>query len=240
MKLLLLDIFSDEKALREKYNTAQEAYQTTLSNILGIDENKIKVVNAWTENLPNPAQFSGIIIGGSLHNPTEAEEKLWMKKLCVFIQKASEADTPMLGICGGHEFIAHALGGNIVRNPKGRVFGTVTIAMTKDGAKDPLFKGIPETFVSQASHSFVIEGVRQGWKLLASSSVCDVQAVAIGDTIRIVQFHPEFEIRHMKNIARVRNYSIENVEETPYVKQILKNFLKYFVLVPKKRNTSFT
>ena len=153
-----------------------------------------------------------------------------MKKLCVFIREVATTDIPMLGICGGHEFIAHALGGNVVKNPKGRVFGTVTVTITKDGAKDPLFSGMPKTFVSQASHSYVIEGIQQEWKLLASSDVCDVQAVAIGDTIRIVQFHPDFGSRHIKNIGLLRNYSTENITEAPYTKKILKNFLNHFVL----------
>ena len=45
----------------------------------------------------------------------------------------------MLGICYGHQLLAHALGGRVEDNPRGRHIGTVDVHLTDAAGDDPLF-----------------------------------------------------------------------------------------------------
>ena len=54
-----------------------------------------------------------------------------------------ERGIPTLGICYGHQLLAHALGGEVGDNPNGREFGTVTVELTAEAADDPLLGGLP-------------------------------------------------------------------------------------------------
>lgn len=59
----------------------------------------------------NNRHIAGIIIMGSLasvHNEYE-----WQKVLLSFILQTSDDLTPVLGICYGHQFLAHIFGGKV-------------------------------------------------------------------------------------------------------------------------------
>ena len=87
---------------------------------------------------------------------------------------------------------------------------------------------------------------KSGAKLLASSKMCSVQALAIGDKVRLVQFHPErtkeqnIALAKMSKEHLVRDGIIKNEKEYPKFlkslradrgagKIIIKNFLNNFV-----------
>lgn len=247
LKLLFLDILTDDlKARKEREEkVTREPYPELFRKKLGLRKEQFIVVFAHKKKFPNPKKYHGIIIGGSLENPVKGEEKLWMKKTYSFINKIIEKKIPLLGVCGGHQFIARALGQKVIYNPKGREFGTIQITLTKEGADDLLFKGIPKKFLAQLSHQCIVEKIDPKWQLLASSDICKVQAIAINEQTRTIQFHPEFSMQIMKAIAQIRKTSLikENfitpknfpkflfsVKESTHAKKILKNFLNYFVI----------
>jgi GMP synthase-like glutamine amidotransferase len=46
------------------------------------------------------------------------DDKPWIAPLAEFVRQ-SQARVPMVGICFGHQLMAHALGGQVVKSPKG-------------------------------------------------------------------------------------------------------------------------
>ena len=97
---------------------------------------------------------------------------------------------PILGVCLGHQAIATALGGRIVR-AREPVHGRVS-EIHHDAIN--LFAGIPSPMTACRYHSLVIDAadVPPGLTVIARDAECTIMAVA-DDAARIygVQFHPE-------------------------------------------------
>jgi len=57
-------------------------------------------------------------------------------------------DRPVLGVCFGHQLLGWALGDVVERNPAGPECGVRTVTLTAAGVADPLFAGLPPSFLS--------------------------------------------------------------------------------------------
>ena len=101
-----------------------------------------------------------------------------------------QLDIPILGICAGHQHMAIHLGGKAAPSTTPE-FGKTLINVLDE---DDLFKGLPETFVAWESHNDEVTVLPTGFKLLASSDTCKVQAMR-HETRPLfgLKFHPEVE-----------------------------------------------
>ena len=99
-------------------------------------------------------------------------------------------DVPILGICAGHQYMAIHLGGEAAPSATPE-FGKTMVNVVDE---DDLFKGLPETFVAWESHNDEVTVLPPGFRLLATSETCKVQAMR-HDTRPLfgLQFHPEVE-----------------------------------------------
>ncbi len=69
------------------------------------------------EALPDPASLDAILITGSKAGVYEDHD--WIPPLLDFIRWAAHERTPQVGICFGHQAMAQALGGLVVKSEKG-------------------------------------------------------------------------------------------------------------------------
>jgi GMP synthase (glutamine-hydrolysing) len=185
------------------------------------------------EPLLPPASFGGIIITGSHDMVTEKHP--WSEKTAGWVKQAVEADIPLLGVCYGHQLLAHAMGGVVGDNPRGKEMGTVSIRLNREGRKDRLFEGTPETFVAQACHSQSVMQLPAGATLLASSDMDPHHAFVIGRRAWGVQFHPEFDgkilrlyVRRFAADLKAQGCDVErllaDIKETPESEALLRRF----------------
>ncbi|MEE4113668.1 MAG: glutamine amidotransferase [Desulfobacteraceae bacterium] len=185
------------------------------------------------EPLPPAGSFGGIIITGSHDMVTD--KKPWSEKTADWVKTAVHAETPLLGVCYGHQLLAHAMGGVVGDNPRGKEFGTVSIRLTPDGRRDRLFEGTPETFAAQACHSQSVLQLPAGAILLASSALDPHHAFIIGKRAWGVQFHPEFNGQMLRlyiqrfsdDLAaqgRDVNRLLGDIRETPQSETLLRRF----------------
>ena len=69
------------------------------------------------EALPDPAELEAILLTGSSAGVYDDVD--WIAPLERFVRAAYDANIPMAGICFGHQLIAQALGGTVVKSDKG-------------------------------------------------------------------------------------------------------------------------
>jgi GMP synthase (glutamine-hydrolysing) len=96
--------------------------------------------------------------------------------------------TAVLGICYGHQLMAHLLGGVVKKGDKGE-FG---LAFLDLAAADPLLEGLQQHQPVWMSHRDTVEGLPQGFVVLGRTDTCRVAAMAHASRrLYGVQFHPE-------------------------------------------------
>lgn len=201
---------------------------------LGIGSDNIRVVKPYKdEKLPDPAGLSGVIITGAHDMVTDGKD--WSEQTGAWIPSVIEAGVPLLGICYGHQLIAHAMGGTVGFNPLGSEFGTVAVQLSEHSAKDPLFKGFPQRIRVHVSHAQSVLSLPPKSILLASSAKDPHQAFAMGDCVWGVQFHPEFDAdivgTYIKECADDLSaegldpeHLLGTLEDTPHGEHLLKRF----------------
>ncbi len=142
-----------------------------------------------------------IIISPGPCTPTEAGISLEV------IAKFS-GEIPILGVCLGHQAIAHAFGGLVIRAD--RLMHGKTSVIYHD--QKSIFKGIPMPFKATRYHSLIVDDESLPACLEVSAMTSEGEIMAIRHReypIEGVQFHPEAIL-------------------TEYGKEILNNFLVYY------------
>lgn len=152
----------------------------------------VVVHDATASEGPPPAHdtVAGVVITGS--HAMVSEREPWSEALVPWLRTAVQQRTPVLGICYGHQLLAHALGGEVNRHPQGVEIGTVTVERHAAAADDPLLGDLPDTFPAQAVHWQSVRQLPPGAVRLAGSAHEASHAFRVGARAWGVQFHPEF------------------------------------------------
>eukprot|EP01068_Selenidium_serpulae_P012475 Selendium_serpulae@DN5826_c0_g1_i1.p1 len=102
----------------------------------------IEYFNAMELNLPATEQlagFDGVVIPGSASSATDNDE--WICNLETKIVEIVTLRVPLLGLCFGHQIVAHALGGKVIKNPFGRLVGLRSCTVVDNNVKKLLRGG---------------------------------------------------------------------------------------------------
>ena len=143
---------------------------------------------------------AGVVITGSHDMVTERQP--WSEQAAAWLPGLVERGIPTLGICYGHQLLAHALGGEVGDNPNGREFGTVTVDLEAEAADDPLLGGLPARLPVQVCHTQSALTLPAGARRLAHGSRDANQAFVVGEAAWGVQFHPEFDAEVVSGVHR--------------------------------------
>ena len=235
-RVLILQAGSAEPALRARHGD----YPAWFARVLA-PRVEVRVVRPYESRLPDLAPFAGVLMTGSPWSVTAPAP--WMDDAAAYLLDAART-RPVLGVCFGHQLLARALGARVERNPRGREAGTALVALTETGRRDPLFAAVPPSFYVQQTHEDHVPALPAGATLLATNAFSPVQAYAVGDAIRCVQFHPEMRAATSRVLAEHRRARLDAqapggaaavpgaLRETPDGDRILLNWLARFVSAP--------
>lgn len=202
----------------------------------GLRDDDVVVIDVeHDEPLPTREGFAGVFVSGSAAMVTELLP--WSEATAAWLRDAAHAGLPLLGICYGHQLLAHALGGQVGYNPVGREMGTVVIDLQPDAQDDALFAGLPAQFAVQATHLQTVLTLPEGGRLLATSKQNAACAFRWGKCAWGVQFHPEFSTTLMCGYIRAKRDALSDegsdaaamdraVRATPRARQLLRRFVK--------------
>ncbi|MCX8200654.1 MAG: glutamine-hydrolyzing GMP synthase [Candidatus Caldarchaeum sp.] len=113
---------------------------------------------------------------------------------------------PVLGICYGHQLLAHLFGGE-VEKARVREYGR-TVIQVDEGCR--LFKGLPNRFMVWMSHSDHVKQLPPGFTACASTSSSTYAAICNeGKQLYGVQFHPE--VSHTENGIQILANFVFNI-----------------------------
>lgn len=141
--------------------------------------------------------FTHLIISPGPNSPKES--KLSLKAIKYF-----KKDKKILGICLGHQCIAHVFGGKISKlsNPTHGKIKTI------DFTPNPLFKNIKTNFQVCLYHSLYVSDIGKKCKILAKSEDSIIMALKHKKyDIYGVQFHPE-AILSQNGKKLLRNFTL--------------------------------
>ena len=203
---------------------------------LGVNPDNIRVRKPFVgENLPDPRNVAGVVVTGSHAMVTNQEN--WSEYTAVWLRKCIAAETPLLGICYGHQLLAHAMGGSVGPSPQGSEFGTVDMRLNEAARDDRLLADLPPVLQVQVCHSEFVLELPPGATVLASSACDPHLAFAYGAAAWGVQFHPEFDrdilvsyIREFSDLLDMQGQNpealIQSAADTPHGKQLLQRFAR--------------
>ena len=142
------------------------------------------------EVLPDPASLEAILITGS---PAGVyDDYPWIGTLMDFARAAAAAGVPQVGICFGHQLLAEALGGKVIKSPKGWGVGRHTYDV--QACPGLVAKNCPKTISVAVSHQDQVVSLPPGAEVIARSDFTPYAGLhyANGPAISF-QCHPEFE-----------------------------------------------
>jgi GMP synthase (glutamine-hydrolysing) len=232
VKLLIVQTGATLAALRQRHGDFPEWFRRGLG--LAPEHIAITRVDAH-ERLPPAGNFSAAVITGS--GAMVSERLDWSERTAQWLLDAASAGVPMLGVCYGHQLLAHAFGGHVDYNPRGREIGTVDIECLPAAQDDPLLRDAPARFRAHATHLQSVLRPPPGAVVLARSSLDDSQAVRFAPCVWGVQFHPEFNVPHMRGYLRERAAAVQAegldaqaltraVSAAPHARKLLRRFVE--------------
>ena len=190
--------------------------------------------------LPDPSGLDAILITGS---PAGVYDDMpWMAPLMDFIRWAADARVPQVGICFGHQAIAHALGAQVAKSDKGWGIGRHVYDITVPQAW--MGGAPPQTFSLGVSHQDQVLSLPPGATQVARSDFCEYAALAYPAANAIsFQGHPEFSPGFSCALYGVRKgtrFSVEMVEaaeqslQSPIDNDLVGSWMARFLIEARK------
>ncbi|WIG56856.1 MAG: Glutamine amidotransferase, class I [Rhodanobacteraceae bacterium] len=165
-----------------------------------IDATQMRVVRVdEDEALPDPRDVPVAVITGSAAMVTERAD--WSERTAGWIRDAMAAETPLFGVCYGHQLMAHALGGTVGWLPAGREIGTETITRL---AEAPGLHAMPPSFPAHTTHRQSVLAPPPDAEILARSARDPHQLLRYAPNALSTQFHPEFTPEVMRAYIEAR------------------------------------
>ena len=129
----------------------------------------------------------GYLITGS--RASVYDDEPWIARLANFVRELDDAGAKTIGVCFGHQLIAHALGGAVDRAPNGWGVGVQTWTVL---GYEPWMCPARAEFRLLASHRDQVQALPPRGRLLAASEFCPVAAFVVDNHMLGIQGHPEF------------------------------------------------
>ena len=175
-------------------------------NLPGATFGRVVVVEG--ETLDDIADYDVYVFTGS---PAGVyEDMAWIRYAEQLVRDVVAAEKTVLGICFGHQLVAQALGGRVVKSEKGWGMGVHTVGVA---SREPWMSGGGDAVNVIVSHQDQVVEPPKGAKILLSTEFCPVGMMRVGDQVVTIQGHPEMKKGIVDVILEMRR---ERVGEPVY------------------------
>jgi GMP synthase-like glutamine amidotransferase len=143
----------------------------------------------------NQGECDAWITTGSRHSVNDDEP--WIRHLEQFVREVAEEEVPFVGVCFGHQLIAKALGGTVVKSERGWGVGAKEVQVRED-------LGLGSSYTVLTSYQDQIEDLPPGAEILGWNDHCPVSMVGVGENMIGIQGHPEFDPTYSEALMESR------------------------------------
>ena len=200
MKIAILQTGHNNPALPSYLRAYPEMFTDLLAAQDGHEEVSLKNYAVVDGIFPQSVdEYDGYIITGSRHGVYE--DLPFIAPLMAFIREAYEKQIPQIGICFGHQAIAQALGGSVIKSPKGWGVGIRKVDVVK---KPDWMADASDTLDLIYVHQDQVTQAPEGAEVLAGDDFCPIAGFAMGDSVFTLQGHPEFDKDYVHELLAIR------------------------------------
>lgn len=155
----------------------------------------LEVCRPWAgDELPDDlTPYGGLLVLGGDMGAYDDDAHPWLGPVKVLLRSAAAEGRPTLGVCLGHQLLAVALGGRVVRNPGGQAVGLYDVGWSPAAASDELFGALAAPRRGVQWNSDVVSELPPGAVVLAETPEGDLQVARFADRAWGVQLHPEVD-----------------------------------------------
>lgn len=165
---------------------------------------KIEVFDMRECNYPPlNGEYGGYLSTGS--RQSVYDDVPWIKNYMGFIRELYQTGKKFVGICFGHQVIAHALGGKVEEAEAGWGIGLKNIRIEE---KMPWMEPPLDEVNLLVTHKDQVTELPPGSRVLGRSDYCPNSIFLTGERFLGIQPHPEFEVPYAKELILSRTLRI--------------------------------
>ena len=151
----------------------------------------------------DPKECDGWLATGSRHSVYE--DLAWIADACEFVRAARDREVPFVGVCFGHQLVAHALGGTVERASCGWGVGIRGLDVIRH---EPWMEPRLDTAQLHFMHQDQVTKAPPDAVVLGCADHCEVAMFRAGETMLGVQAHPEFTVAYAEALLNDRTERI--------------------------------
>ena len=164
------------------------------------------------EQIPSLAPYDMLFVLGGAQDTWQEDEYPWLIAEKQAIREwVVDRAKPYFGVCLGHQLLATALGGEVALAGTGEV-GVFDVTLTDEARSHRLTRGLEPAHKVMQWHMAEVKRVPENARVLASSPLTPVQALAVGDHAMSTQFHCEFSPQTVASWSSLPSY-VSNLEK---------------------------
>ncbi len=149
--------------------------------------------------LPEDTECDAYVITGS--RLSVYDNLPWIAALADFVRAAMAADRKIIGICFGHQLMAHFFGGSVSAHDDGWAVGVHTSEVV---TRQPWMPDSEASFALLSSHMDQVQELPKSAEVYLSNSFCPIAGFTMGNQVITVQSHPEFSAPYARALLERR------------------------------------
>lgn len=198
--LLLADNVS--QPLQAEHGDYPEMFTRLFADV-GIAPEQWTMIDARGESLPAIDVADAYVITGSRYSVYD--DLPWIPRLADFVGQALASGRRVVGVCFGHQLLAHFFGGHVARSSRGWRVG---VNVNEIVSPEPWMQPPLSQYATLSSHQDQVQALPPGAWLLARHPECPIGAFQMPEGALAIQGHPEFDKPYAQALMNTRTEAL--------------------------------